>query len=340
MDARLRRSLSPLLLILLLVPGSQAALLLEAVPDHAPWATADVPRLAVKPGNCMTWVVSVTESSQPVGGAAVSVTDADGRRSIHYTNSQGQVVVGTRTCWTTDHVADHAFQVTALVSGQAATSNRVVHEVMWSNGQVYAEVPESGSGTTPVPVTVVWTATNEPMPVREVRATYGNANPSTLLENGTGVLQVDLDGQSELTVAVPAAAWLSGGPDVSIPVRPAGPFFIPAPATGGGSPPSPPSSSSSSSTSASTSASGSPGSEETPPGAGPPPAAQEPERQSLPEEATPQDNEAAASPGPGDGNSDEGAGPSRRGASKGLPTPSGPLVGAFVLLAVLWRRWR
>lgn len=338
MVARMRVFLLPLLLLL---PVGQGALLLQATPDHAPWAEGDVPRLAVKPGNCMTWILSVTGDNQPVAGVAISVTDGDGRRSIHYTNGQGQVVVGTRTCWATDHLADHAFQVTGYISGESATSNRVLHEVMWSSGQVYADVPESGTGATPIPVNVVWTATNEPMPVGEVRSSYGSTNPSAELVNGSGTLHVNLDGQSELVVAVPASAWLAGGADVAIPIRSAGPFYIPPPPSAGGGGSDPPPSSSSSTTSstsstASSSTTASNGDEDAPPGAGTPPPVQEPPRQVLPPQATPEDHEAGTPPG--DGNSDEGATPSRSGTSKGLPGPGGSLVGSLVLFAVLWRR--
>ena len=304
--------LIPLFLTFLL-PAAQAAYTLSAVPDHAPWATSDVPRLAVRPGNCMTWNVTVTNDGQPAFGVTVSVTDADGRRSVHTTDSNGHVLVGTRTCWTTDHVADHSFQVTATFAGEPATSNEVVHEVMWSAGQVYADVPASGSGATDIPVRVVWSATKEPMDVPTARVTYGAAATDVALQAGAGTARVELDGKSQLTVTVPAEHWPSGGPGASVPVRGAGPFTIPAP----GAPPpagsSPPSS-----------------------GSGSPPAPQQPTRQPLPADATPTDHEGIGVDGKGE---ETGSHSNTSSKAKGSPPP-GLLSLALVLAVAVWSRAR
>lgn len=232
--------------ILFLLPSVSAQThTLEVVPDHNPWTTTDVDRLAVRTGNCMTWAVSAFKDGEPAAGAEVAVTDSDGRRSLVYTGTSGSVTVGTARCWTTPHVADHGFEVVGNLDGSNASSAKVVQEVMWSDGQVYADVPPSPEGTLTVPVSVVWTATNESMPVSSARVTYGEQTFDVPLSNGSGSFEVTFDRPDPLRVSVPVEDWLAGGPNASITVGDAGPFYGPGqtqdpdpdPPAGQGSPP-------------------------------------------------------------------------------------------------------
>lgn len=264
----------PLFLLLIFFFPSVAAYTIEVTPDHAPWSMANgVDRFAVRIGNCMGWTVQASEGDVPAALVGVSVTDSDGRRSLHTTNDEGLVRIGTRTCWNGDHVADHAFEVTTGPDGRPASSNRVVHEVMWSHGQVYANAPPAGTGTTSIPVKVVWTATGEAMPVPSVTVTYGNKTHVVGLTAGAGTVSVDLDGESSLSAEVPVEAWPSGGPGAAILVRQAGPFVVPATASGSSAGP------------------GSGQQAQPAAGQGAPPAENRPSRASLPPPATPLDNE-------------------------------------------------
>lgn len=257
---------------ILLLPSAQA-LELQATPDHEAWSDG---RYAVRPGNCMTWDLLVSDGGTPARGAGISITTTDGRRSMAYTGSDGHITVGTRDCHSDDHVLDIAFEVTGWLDGTATSSNRIVHEVMWSRGQVYVDLPDNTNSSFDAPVHVVWTATSEGMPVPSAQAHYSANVLDISLSGGAGTLHVE-EPEGELVVSVPAAVWLAGGPSASIPVDPAGPFPI--------GPEEPDTQTGTQTTTQTGSQSGGGGA---PPGQGPPPQAEQPERE-LPPAATPHD---------------------------------------------------
>lgn len=336
-----RPTLIPFLL-LFLIPTAHAKYTLVAEADHESWDVDDgVERYAVRLGNCMGWVLRVTEDEVPVQGAAVSVTDGDGRRSLVYTSSDGTVRVGTRTCHTIEHVADHAFEVTGRFGGGEASSNRVVHEVMWSAAQVYADAPAEASGSVSIPIEVVWTATNEAVDVATALVTYGNAQKTVALKDGRGVATITVDGSSTLTVSVPAPQWPNGGQDASIAVRSAGPYVIRLPDGMSSSQTSSATSSTSSndsmsSSSTSPSAGGGGGGGggggvggSTAPGIGTPPPAAQPVRQAFPDPATVTDRtEGPWTPHPAGSSAEDGR----------IPGIGTPLVLLAIGLAMIRRR--